>query len=221
MSSLFVFVLWAAAVVILLPLLILAAYIMVTGAYAVALFVSYYIEERDHRCRYSALRSPLHSFLAGTEPPPSPRWALIAVAVPLILLFTRPQRHLTAAHAFGLAVIGWAAVSLTWTANVYDGLDQLLQYLFLAGVFVLGARTADLKPVMTGFAWGIAVSSVSGDHPISGALGLDRLAARLCPLGLVHQRELSRRTRGIVFGRSGGLSAVVFDPAAAALSRLY
>ena len=89
----------------------------------------------------------------------TPRWALIAVAVPLILLFTRPQRHITAAHAFGLAVIGWAAVSLTWTANVYDGFDQLLQYLFLAGVFVLGARTADLKPVMTGFTWGIAVSS--------------------------------------------------------------
>ena len=89
----------------------------------------------------------------------TPRWALIAVAVPLILLFTRPQRHITAAHAFGLAVIGWAAVSMIWTANVYDGFDQLLQYLFLAGVFVLGARTADLKPVMIGFTWGIAVSS--------------------------------------------------------------
>ncbi len=89
----------------------------------------------------------------------TPRWALIATVVPLLLLFSQPRRF-TAAHAWGVGLLVWAALSLLWSANVYDGLHQLFEYLFLAGVFVLGVRTESLNPVMNGMVLGIAVSSV-------------------------------------------------------------
>src|SRR6185437_14554439 len=51
----------------------------------------------------------------------SPRWALLAVSLPL-LLWISSRNHFTLAHLTGLVFIAWASLTLTWTANRWDGL---------------------------------------------------------------------------------------------------
>src|ERR1700688_3719600 len=97
----------------------------------------------------------------------TPRWAVIAIGAPIALSFLKPNK-LTVLHATGLALLAWAALSLAWTSNRLDGLGELLQWLFLAQVFVLGARAQSLRPVWIGLALGLGVSSLIGILQISG-----------------------------------------------------
>lgn len=90
---------------------------------------------------------------AGTQP----RWMLVALA-PLMLIGTK-SKELRAAHIVGLAALGWAALSLGWTSNRYDGGGLLLQWMLLACVFVLGMRI-EVRSCLIGYAWGIALSGI-------------------------------------------------------------
>ena len=68
--------------------------------------------------------------------------------------------HFTSAHAFGLIFLWCAAISISWSAQVYDGLDALFKLIVIAQAFVLGSRLTDLKPTIIGFGLGIWVSSL-------------------------------------------------------------
>lgn len=89
----------------------------------------------------------------------APRWAAIAVGVPLLLLFTDAAR-LTAHHLVGLLFVAWALVTLAWTPNLYDATQASLQLVFLAATFALGARLADLRPIVTGIGAGLVIAAV-------------------------------------------------------------
>ncbi len=90
----------------------------------------------------------------------APRWAVITLIVPVMLLalVARRRRHLTPADLVGMLLLAWATVSLSWTSNLHDGAGELLQWVFLAAVWCLGARM-DLRRIVVGFGLGIWVSS--------------------------------------------------------------
>jgi hypothetical protein len=68
--------------------------------------------------------------------------------------------RLTAAHAFLALFVWYAAVSLTWSANPYDGADALFKLVLIAQAFVLGAQLDSLRRPIIGFGLGIWISSL-------------------------------------------------------------
>ncbi len=91
----------------------------------------------------------------------APRWVVIALMVPAMLLFqdNGERRGITPAGFAGCLLLGWAAASLAWTSNPYDGAGELLQWVFLAAVWCLGTRMETPRRVIVGFGLGIWVSS--------------------------------------------------------------
>ena len=87
----------------------------------------------------------------------APRWAFIAVLLPLLLPVRKTE--FTSAHAFGLLFIWYAAISVSWSHH-YDGLDALVKLIVIAEAFWLGSKLDDIKPVIIGFGLGIWVSSI-------------------------------------------------------------
>lgn len=83
------------------------------------------------------------------------KWAVLAVGLPLLIKL--PTRF-TVAHAFGLAFLGWLALSLLWTPNRYDGVSELIRFVILAQAFLLGEQ-ADIGRIFRGMAYGLCVSS--------------------------------------------------------------
>lgn len=115
------------------------------------------------------------------------RWALASVLLPIMLCWvsrsgvaaerttpleqpTGPRveswdlrpgpRGFTTAHLFGLLFIWYAAISLSWSAGQYEGLDALVKLIVIACAFVYGSKLESLKPVIIGFGLGIWVNSV-------------------------------------------------------------
>lgn len=86
----------------------------------------------------------------------APRWALVGVGV---WLFVRPVQ-ITAGHFVMVLLVGWGALSLTWSAFPLDGIDALARLIFLTGAFFVGSSLTSLRPVYLGFALALGVSSV-------------------------------------------------------------
>jgi hypothetical protein len=98
----------------------------------------------------------------------TPRWALLAIAVPWLL---REQRS-TAAHVAGGVFLLWAGLTMAWNPAPLDGFGALLTLFVLACCFCLGTQLASLRPVIIGGAAALGISSVIaiaqyvGLHPI-------------------------------------------------------
>ncbi len=86
-----------------------------------------------------------------------PRWC--AACLIFGLLFQGSSKF-TAAHLAGILWIGWATLSLTWSANPINGVGVLLQIIIMMACFSVGARTQSLRPVYAGMAIGLSLSSV-------------------------------------------------------------
>jgi hypothetical protein len=96
----------------------------------------------------------------------SPRWALLAIALPIVCAF-QSRKHLTFSHLLGGLFITWAAVSIAWTPNIWDGMNGLIQIIIIALCFVMGSRENSLKACFTGLSVGITISSaILLLHPI-------------------------------------------------------
>ena len=89
----------------------------------------------------------------------NPRWAFLAISLPVMIWVSSPN-HFTLNHLLGLIFLAWSALSLLWTANLPDGASSLIQLSIAAMAFVLGARSASLKPILGGLALGLTVSSL-------------------------------------------------------------
>lgn len=89
----------------------------------------------------------------------SPRWALLAVALPLCCAF-QSRNHFTLAHLIGTVFIAWAALTLTWTENWWDGTSELIQLVFIALAFLYGSRLLSVDRIFVGLAIGITISSL-------------------------------------------------------------
>lgn len=91
-------------------------------------------------------------------PATAPRWMLLTVALPLLLLFTRPAPEVTWPHRLGLALLAWAALTMLWTPQPLDGLEVLVQLSVGAAAFIVGARAASLEWFYAGLGSGVAFS---------------------------------------------------------------
>jgi hypothetical protein len=100
------------------------------------------------------------AFLPYLEDSPDadvPRYALLALLACGALWLPVKLR---AEHWLGMAFTAWAAVSLAWTADIYDGIGMLLKLAVLAGIFLIGAGLPTLKPIWIGLGSGFAVNSL-------------------------------------------------------------
>lgn len=92
----------------------------------------------------------------------APRWLMISAVVPMMLLglmIAGRRVVVTWAHVAGAAFLGWAALSLAWSATPYDSVDALWKLALLGGCFALGSLVDDWRPFLIGCALGLAVSS--------------------------------------------------------------
>lgn len=92
----------------------------------------------------------------------TPRWALAAVLLPILLLRESPpsRQQWSAPQVIGLLIVAWGALSLLWTSNIYDGIGELAQWIILAQAFLIGARAESLRPFWLGLAIGLIPSSL-------------------------------------------------------------
>ena len=87
-----------------------------------------------------------------------PRWFIIALC-PLVVLSMPPSRW-TVPHLIGLLALIWSAISLLWTSNRFDGLGELMQWIFLVAVFGIGMRSPSIRPIYIGAGLGIWLSGI-------------------------------------------------------------
>lgn len=118
----------------------------------------------------------------------TPRWAALAILIPLCLLFVPSYRFREDISAWMFACLFAAGASLFWTSDVYRGTDMFIHLIILAGAFCLGAAVKDISPVWTGFAWGIVISSGLAIAQVFGYEGIAQ-ADGSGPAGLFMNRN--------------------------------
>lgn len=94
-------------------------------------------------------------------PATSPRWAFLAIVLPILILWLYKPTQFTIIHLLGICFLGWCTISLYWSVNVYDGINDLFIWIILAEAFVLGTLLTDLKWLFVGLALAIAGSSLA------------------------------------------------------------
>ena len=87
-----------------------------------------------------------------------------------------------AAHVVGTAFIGWAALSLAWSAASYDSVGALWELLLLAGCFALGSLIADLSPFFAGAAFGLGISSLLVLIDVTSGWRIEDIAGSVAPV---------------------------------------
>jgi hypothetical protein len=108
------------------------------------------------------------------------QWAVLSILLPLGL-WSAPPIGLD--HKLGLALLGWATLSLGWSPNTFDALYGLWIAFIWAGAFWVGSLTDDSRPLWCGLAFGLAINS---GVAIAQALGHSPvLMANETPSGLL------------------------------------
>lgn len=100
------------------------------------------------------------AYLPGAlMPGTSLRWVVLAVGLPALLHFLPRVHKVNMGELLGLSLLAFAALSLSWTPNIWDGLNALAILLILAVAFVIGGRVPSLLPAYVGLGLGMAVNS--------------------------------------------------------------
>ena len=109
----------------------------------------------------------------------TPRWDIgAALAIPL---FFAPRLRMTAASVFGLLLVGFLILSLSWSEGWRDGVDQALKITVIAGAFAYGMTLDHLDGFLKGAACGLMVSL---GVVVLQAFGSDWFPFHLRPAGL-------------------------------------
>lgn len=114
-----------------------------------------------------------------------PRWGLLFIVAPVLWYFA--SSTVTAAHAIGVLFLSWAAFSLLWTFNLYDGLQHLAQFVLLGLLFCIGASAVDMRKVY--FAAGLGAAINSG-FVIAQTFGSDIVSQLVPPAGLFLNKNI-------------------------------
>jgi hypothetical protein len=104
------------------------------------------------------------------------KWALLAVGVPLVLLFL-PGLRWGPVHSLALALLAWGTVTAFWSPATPD----LWKGVIAIGLFGIGAAIEDLRPSLAAFALGMLPATFL--HTIGNA-DLASEPAVLCTIGL-------------------------------------
>ncbi len=92
----------------------------------------------------------------------SPRWAFLAVILPILMLCYYKKIDFSIIHFVGLLFLGWCFLTLIWSANAYDGFDFAIKLVIIAEAFVLGSYLNSLRGLFIGLGLGLAVQSIIG-----------------------------------------------------------
>ena len=89
----------------------------------------------------------------------TPRWDVAALLS--VVLFVSPRGTMTRTHKIGLALIGWLAITLLWSAGAgrLDGVNELFQLMLIAIAFSVAAIDCDADALLVGAAVGIGLNS--------------------------------------------------------------
>lgn len=121
------------------------------------------------------------------DPTTSLRWAVLAVGVPIYLFRAREiDGEQVAMMAAGLVLI---SISLAWSPDPLNGLDDAAHLAILLAAFALGASTFPIERVWVGLAAGISVSAIIALAQLSAPLGLIPQTTPL-PSGLFVNKNL-------------------------------
>jgi hypothetical protein len=113
----------------------------------------------------------------------TPRWAVLSVAVPLMCVNLRVRP--TVGHVFGGAFLAWTTLSLAWSINFADGVNELWKWMLLAGAFCVGAETDDLAGFWRGVGLAVAVCAAV---VVAQLLGYSFVPQMAPPAGLFGNR---------------------------------
>ncbi len=125
------------------------------------------------------------------DPATTPRWALLMLVVP-VLWYRRPNQ-ITAGHLLGACFLAWAALSLVWAFNIYDGLRGALLFGLLALVFC--SAPLSLRKVYAAMAVGLTVNSAI---VIAQVYGWNGLAQGVAPAGLFFNKNFGGELAAMV-----------------------
>jgi len=101
------------------------------------------------------------------------RWAILSIAVPLILMLTRP-RPWTIGDVLGLLFLCWASCSLLWTPGLGQGLFVLWGLVLFFSIGWL--PTCEMKSIYKGLGLALSLNGlivalqVAGYHPVTEAI---------------------------------------------------
>jgi len=124
-------------------------------------------------------------------PATTPRWALLMLVMPI--LWYRSPNRLTVAHLLGACFLAWAAFSLSWTFNFYDGLRAMLLFGLLSLVFC--AAPLSLRSVYGAMAIGLAVNSAVS---VAQVYGWGVLSQAAIPGGLFFNKNFAGELAAMV-----------------------
>jgi hypothetical protein len=94
------------------------------------------------------------------SPAMSPKWIALSVLSCGLLLYRNERIPFTAGHLVGAALLGWAALSVTWSQVPLYSLNGFWQAAILPAVcFCLGSQSPSLRPLFLGAGLGVAASS--------------------------------------------------------------
>lgn len=86
----------------------------------------------------------------------SPRWMALAI-IPWLFLRTPPKIRWDTI-GFLVPFLIWIYASLLWTAQIYDGANEAIEWTIAIGVFLLGASVEKPRLLYLGFGIGIILS---------------------------------------------------------------
>lgn len=123
------------------------------------------------------------------------RWWILSLSVPAAVFFIDRQK-ITIGHLLGMMLMAWAAISLLWTASVYDGIFELWIWCLLGGLFLIGCEHKNLRSIYIGLGIGVAVNSV---FVIAQAwFGLDWINQVTPPAGLFVNKDLGAEAAALI-----------------------
>lgn len=119
----------------------------------------------------------------------APRWALLAIAVPLILLCLRPREYLRPSVTLTLILLSLFvnALATRYYFGSYTGIDDLIHLAILLLTFYLGFQRLDLSPAWMGIAVGVNINAAIA---IAQSLGWDGIVQTAAPGGLFVNRNV-------------------------------
>lgn len=124
---------------------------------------------------------------AGT----SPRWMLLSLMIPLIILV----RDLRVSNAhLGILFLLYASISSAWAPDLKEGMQDVWKIYLLAGAFVIGAGT-HMRAVFIGCALGFAINSAV---VVAQVYGFDGITQTVAPAGLFSNKNFGGEAAALV-----------------------